>query len=248
MTALHLTRPPSSPPPPTPADTAEAAGRTDTADTAAVPGAAAGGGTGPEPVVHIVDDDEDLRRSLVFLFESVGINALTYPDAASFLEEFDADEPAVLIVDVRMPGLSGLQLQDMLTQRGYPAPVVFCSAHGDIALSVRAMRCGAVDFLEKPYDSQRMLDVVQEHLLDARRRFAEHARRRGVLERVGQLTPREREVLRLVIDGLPSQHIARRLGTSVKTVDVHRARIKAKTGADSLGMLVRDVLVHRIDV
>jgi two-component system, LuxR family, response regulator FixJ len=197
-------------------------------------------------VVHVVDDDDDLRQSLVFLFASVGIQTLTYPDAATFLAEHDPAEPAVLVVDVRMPGLSGFQLQEQLLALDYPAPIIFCSAHGDIAMSVRALQRGAVTFLEKPYEPQQMLDVVQQQLHEAHRRFHEHACRRAVGERVESLTVREREVLRLVVDGQPSQLIARRLGTSVKTVDVHRARIKAKTGAESLGALVRDVLQYRI--
>ncbi|WIY01129.1 response regulator [Amycolatopsis mongoliensis] len=201
-----------------------------------------------EPVVHVVDDDEDLRQSLVFLLESVGVQAFTYPDATSFLAEFDPAEPAVVIVDVRMPVISGFQLQEKLVELGYPAPVVFCSAHGDIPMSVRALTAGAVDFLEKPYQPQRMVEVVQAQLVQARRRFAEHAERDAVHARVATLTQREREVLRLVIDGLPSQVIAHRLGTSVKTVDVHRARIKAKTGSDSLGTLVRDILTHQVTV
>jgi two-component system response regulator FixJ len=200
------------------------------------------------PVVHIVDDDEDLRQSLMYLLESVGIQALTYPDATSFLTEFDPAEPAVVIVDVRMPGVSGFQLQERLRERDYPAPVIFCSAHGDIPMSVRAMTQGAVDFLEKPYEPQRMLEVVQDQLREAHRLFAEHTHRYEVHRRLDALTQREREVLRLVIDGLPSQVIARRLGTSVKTVDVHRARIKAKTAAESLGALVRDILLHRVTV
>ncbi|MFJ8914446.1 response regulator transcription factor [Amycolatopsis sp. NPDC102389] len=200
------------------------------------------------PVVYIVDDDEAIRQSLVFLLESVGIQALVYPDGPTFLEEFDPDEPSVLIIDVRMPGLSGLQLQEKLVAREFPAPVIFCSAHGDIPMSVRALRLGAVDFLEKPYEPQRMLEVVQAQLVIASERFSEAACRKAVTERIATLTPREREVLRLVIDGLPSQLIARQLGTSVKTVDVHRARIKAKTEADSLGTLVRDVLQHQVTV
>ncbi|MFJ9389035.1 response regulator transcription factor [Nocardioides sp. NPDC101246] len=200
------------------------------------------------PVVHIVDDDEDLRQSLVFLFESVGITAFIYPDAPTFLDEMDPEEPSVVIVDVRMPGLSGFQLQEQLVAREYPAPVIFCSAHGDIPMSVRALRQGAVDFLEKPYEPQKMLEVVQEHLAVAARRFAEDRCRRAVSARIDSLTPREREVLRLVVAGLPSQHIARQLGTSVKTVDVHRARIKAKTEAESLGTLVRDVLQYRVTI
>ncbi|RSN13565.1 response regulator [Amycolatopsis roodepoortensis] len=200
------------------------------------------------PVVYIVDDDEAIRQSLVFLLESVGIQALVYPDGPTFLEEFDPDEPSVLIIDVRMPGLSGLQLQEKLVAREFPAPVIFCSAHGDIPMSVRALRLGAVDFLEKPYEPQRMLEVVQAQLVVASERFSAAACRKAVAERIATLTPREREVLRLVIDGLPSQLIARQLGTSVKTVDVHRARIKAKTESDSLGTLVRDVLQHQVTV
>lgn len=200
----------------------------------------------PRPVVHVVDDDHDLRQSLLFLFGSVGIETLTYPDATSFLAEYDPDEPAVLIVDVRMPGPSGFQLQERLLDLDYPAPIIFCSAHGDIAMSVKALHRGAVNFLEKPYEPQQMLDVVQEQLHEAERRFAEHTRCRVVRERLAALTPREREVLRMVVDGSPSQLIARTLGTSVKTIDVHRARIKAKTGAESLGVLVRDVLQNRI--
>jgi FixJ family two-component response regulator len=202
----------------------------------------------PAAVVHIVDDDEDLRQSLVFLLGSVGIEALVYPDATRFLAEFDPEEPAVLIVDVRMPGPSGFQLQQELAGRDYPAPIVFCSAHGDIPMSVRALRKGAVDFLEKPYEPQRMIEVVQEQLEKAALIFARRAERREIAERLSTLTLRELDVLRLVIDGLPSQTIARQLGTSVKTVDVHRSRIKTKTGAESLGTLVRDVLRAGIGV
>ncbi|WP_020664336.1 response regulator transcription factor [Amycolatopsis benzoatilytica] len=201
-----------------------------------------------DPVVHVVDDDEDLRQSLVFLLESVGVQALTYPDAQTFLDEFDPAEPAVVIVDVRMPAISGFQLQEKLTELGCPAPLIFCSAHGDIPMSVRALNAGAVDFLEKPYQAQRMVEVVQTQLIEAGRRFAEHAERQAVRVRLDTLTQREREVLRLVVDGMPSQAIAHRLGTSVKTVDVHRARIKAKTAADSLGTLVRDILTHRVTI
>jgi FixJ family two-component response regulator len=199
-------------------------------------------------VVHIIDDDEDLRASLVFLFESVGIEALTYPDATSFVDEFDPDEPAVVIVDVRMPGMNGFQLQQLLRERQYPAPMIFCSAHGDIPMSVRALTHGAVDFLEKPYDHQRMIDVVQTQLEQARHRFASSRQRRELADRLATLTAREREVLTLVIRGLSSRAIARELGASAKTIDVHRARIKSKTEAETLGVLVRDILVLGMDV
>lgn len=205
----------------------------------------------PDPlhtVVHIVDDDEDLRNSLAFLLESVGIEALTYPSASYFLEEMDPDEPAVVIVDVRMPGMSGFQLQAELLERNYPAPMIFCSAHGDIPMSVRAMQAGAVNFLSKPYDPQQMNDVVQEQIGEAVHRFAGRKASDQVTRRIAELTPRERDVLRLVVEGQPSRAIARTLGTSVKTIDVHRARIKTKTDAESLGTLVRDILHHRVEI
>ena len=200
------------------------------------------------PVVHIVDDDQDLCNSLVFLLGSVGIETHTYQDAATFLATFDIEQPGVLIVDVRMPGLSGFQLQEELAARSYPAPVIFCSAHGDIPMSVRALQHGAVNFLEKPYEPQKMLEVVQEQLENAAAAFSREWTRQEVCRKVASLTPREREVLRLVIDGLPSKLIARRLGTSIKTVDVHRARIKSKTDSTSLGALVRDVVFYRVDL
>lgn len=198
------------------------------------------------PVVHIIDDDEALRSSLVFLLQTVGIAGLHYPDARSFLDEFDPKEPAVVIVDVRMPGMSGFELQEELVRRRYPGPVIFCSAHGDVSMSVRAMQHGAVDFLMKPYDPQDLLDSVQRQVNIAGPAFAAERSRAEVAQKVDRLTPREREVLAGVIAGLPSQVIATTLGVSVKTVDVHRANIRGKADVESLGVLVRDVLLHAI--
>lgn len=201
-----------------------------------------------EPVVYIVDDDVELCESLSWLLDSVSISSESFNDVQSFLAEFDPERPACLIVDVRMPRTGGFQLQERLNQLGSPIPVVFVSAHADVAMSVRALRNGAVNFLEKPYDPQQMLDAVQETMGLATERFAKAALREDVLRRLKSLTPREREILGLVIDGLPSQNIARRLGTSVKTVDVHRARIRVKSGADSIAALVRDVLSSGVDI
>jgi FixJ family two-component response regulator len=200
------------------------------------------------PVVHVVDDDGDLRQSLAFLLESVRIRTLLHPSARSFLDALHPDEPGIVILDVRMPGLSGFQVQEELARIGYPAPVIFCSAHGDIPMSVRALRAGAVDFLEKPYEPQRMLEIIQAQLPVAQRAFEAHWRRVEVARQVEALTARERDVLRLVIEGHQSQRIAQELGTSVKTIDVHRAHIKNKTGADSIAAFVRDVLQHRVPV
>jgi two-component system response regulator FixJ len=202
----------------------------------------------PEARVYIVDDDSDVRDSLVWLLDSVGITARAYPGPEEFLAALDPEVPGCLIVDVRMPQVSGFQLQERLNGMDLPIPIVFCSAHGDIRMSVRALQRGAVDFVEKPYDPQQMIEVVQTSLIAATERFAARRRRREVEDRIACLTPREREILRLVVDGLPSQVIARRVGTSVKTVDVHRARIKSKTGAESVATLVRDVLQNDVEL
>lgn len=201
-----------------------------------------------DAVVYVIDDDDDLRHSLCWLLEGVGISALDFGDAEAFFETFDPDTPACVIVDVRMPHVSGFQIQERLRTESPPAKVIFCSAHGDIAMSVRAMQQGAVTFLEKPYDSQQMIDVVQETLESALRSFTAHQRRLVVEHRISALTAREREVLRLVVEGLSSQNIARRLGTSVKTIDVHRGRIKAKSRADSIGTLVHDILQNDAEI
>ena len=202
----------------------------------------------PEALVYIVDDDQELCASLSWLLESVNIKSRIYNDVATFLAEYDPEVPACLVLDVRMPRTGGFQLQETLNRLSSPIPIIFVSAHGDIRMSVKALRQGAMNFLEKPYDPQHMLDVVQETLELAHERFEAHRGRREIEKRIASLTPREREILALVIDGLPSQNIARRLGTSVKTVDVHRTRIKAKTGADSIATLVRDILQHDVPV
>lgn len=195
-----------------------------------------------ESIVYIVDDDEQLCASLAWLLESVSIKSVCFPGVRPFLDGYDEERPACLVLDVRMPQESGFQLQETLNRIGSAIPVIFVSAHGDIRMSVRALQNGAVDFLEKPYDPQHMLEVVQQALRTAHERFAEVRRRRGLAARLESLTPREREVLGLVVDGVPSKHIAGRLGISVKTVDVHRTRIREKTGAESIVTLVRDVL------
>ncbi|MEU0841643.1 response regulator [Streptomyces sp. NPDC005962] len=193
-------------------------------------------------LVYILDDDEELSESLAWLLESVGIPSERYPDARSFLRSYHRDRPACLVLDVRMPEVSGFKVQEVLNETGASLPVVFVSAHGDIRMSVRAMQKGAVDFLEKPYDPQHMLDVVQNAQRTARERFAREARQAGLRAKLDTLTARERDVLELSVEGAPNKHIARRLGISAKTVDVHRAHIREKTGAESIAALVRDVL------
>ncbi|MEV6152335.1 response regulator [Nonomuraea sp. NPDC052129] len=196
----------------------------------------------PGEVVYILDDDEQLCSSLAWLLGSVHINAECFTEAASFLSAIDPERPACLVLDVRMPHTGGFQVQEILNRMGSLLPIVFVSAHGDVRMSVRAMQQGAVDFLEKPYDPQHMLEVVQNALHKARELHAERAGQRALEARLAVLTPRELEILRLVVEGVPSKNIAGRLGISVKTVDVHRAHIREKTAAETLGALVADVL------
>ncbi|MFJ3696020.1 response regulator transcription factor [Streptomyces sp. NPDC090052] len=199
-------------------------------------------GPAPDSVVYIVDDDQELCASLAWLLESVHIRSVCFPGVSAFLQSYDPQQPACLVLDVRMPEASGFELQDMLNRTCSAVPIIFVSAHGDIRMSVRALQHGAVDFLEKPYDPQHMLDVVQKTLRTARERFARSARESELRARLDSLTDRELQILGLVADGLPSKSIASRLGISVKTVDVHRTRIREKAGAVSITTLVRDVL------
>jgi len=193
-------------------------------------------------LVYILDDDEELSESLAWLLESVGIRSERFQDARTFLRSYDRTRPACLVLDVRMPELSGFGVQELLNETGSPLPVVFVSAHGDIRMSVRAMQNGAVDFLEKPYDPQHLLDVVQNAQRTACERFDREAQQSRLRAKLDTLTGREREVLALSVEGASNKQIAGRLGISAKTVDVHRARIREKTGAESVPALVLDVL------
>ncbi|WP_327346990.1 response regulator transcription factor [Streptomyces europaeiscabiei] len=195
-----------------------------------------------DEMVYVLDDDEQLCSSLAWLLDSVHIRTACFTEADAFLAAYDAARPACLVLDVRMPHTGGFQVQELLNAAGATLPVVFVSAHGDIRMSVRALQQGAVDFLEKPYDPQHMLDVVQNALGAARERHARRAEQLGLRARLAALSPRERETLRLVVAGLPSKAIAGQLGISLKTVDAHRARIREKTGAATLGELVGDLL------
>ena len=194
------------------------------------------------PLVYIVDDDNGMRTSLAWLLESVGIRSHGFVNAAVFLKAFVATVPACLVLDVRMPETSGFDVQEELNRRGATLPIIFVSGHGDIPMSVRALQRGAIDFVEKPYNSQQMLERIQRALKLAAQRHAKDVRQRELRERLDSLTPREKEVLRGLIEGKPSKIISTELSISVKTVDVHRASIKEKLGAGSIATLVRDVL------
>lgn len=196
----------------------------------------------PAPIVYIVDDDSGMRTSLAWLLESVGVKSVGFANASEFLAAFDPAVPACLVLDVRMPEQSGFDVQAELNRRGATLPTIFVSGHGDIPMSVRALQNGAIDFVEKPYNSQQMLDRVQRALKLAVQRHAAGQKQRELRKRIESLTAREMEVLRGVIDGKGSKRIASDLSISVKTVDVHRASIKDKLGAASIAMLVREVM------
>ncbi|WP_075836409.1 MULTISPECIES: response regulator transcription factor [unclassified Rhodococcus (in: high G+C Gram-positive bacteria)] len=196
--------------------------------------------------VYVVDDDPELCESVDWLLDSIGIKPTICHSADEFLTAYSGHHPACIVLDVRMPHMSGPRLQEKLNELAPHVAIIFVSAHGDIRMSVSTIQAGAMDFLEKPYAPQRLLDAVQTGVEAAAERFHTYELKRRIERKVDLLTPREREILTLVVEGLPSQNIARMLSMSVKTVDVHRARIKSKTDADSVSTLVRDVL--RFDV
>jgi two-component system response regulator FixJ len=189
--------------------------------------------------VYVVDDDEAVRDSIGMLLETVDIPYVTYPDAQSFLEEVDASKVNCLVLDIRMPGMSGLELQEKLAAMKVEVPIVFITGHGDIPMAVEAMRRGAVDFLRKPFRDQELLDRIQEALSrDAENR--DHAAdSESVMEQVADLTPREQEVFKRVATGQANKVIAIELGISERTVEIHRSNVMQKTSSRSLADLVR---------
>lgn len=191
------------------------------------------------PVVFVVDDDEELRLALDNLFRSVGLQARLFGSAAEFLKAGPADAPGCLVLDIRLPGMSGLEFQAQLGRTGNELPIVFMTGHGDVPMSVRAMKAGAVDFLTKPFRDQDMLDAVAAAIETDRQRRAAAEAGRDVRARFESLSPREREVMTLVTRGLMNKQVAGELGLSEITVKLYRAQAMRKMSADTLADLVR---------
>jgi two-component system, LuxR family, response regulator FixJ len=194
------------------------------------------------PMVFIVDDDEAVRNSLRLLVKSVGLSVSVAKSAHEFLATYEPAHPGCLVLDVRMPGMSGIELQQQLNLRGAVIPVIFITGHGDIPMAVEAMQQGACDFLQKPFRDQDLIDRVQRALEKDRVGRHELTQRSRIHERWETLTPREREVLTLVVSGRPNKLMAADLGLSQRTVEIHRARVMEKMAASSLAQLVRMTL------
>ena len=198
------------------------------------------------PTVFVVDDDPSIRKALGRLLKADGFQVQKFQSAEEFLELHPVGTPACLVLDVSMPGLNGLDLQQQLADRNSALPIVFITGHGDIPMSVRAMKAGATDFLVKPFKSSDLLKAVRQ----AVERYAESLRAdaevQEIRKRFQSLSPREREVMTYVVSGRLNKQVGHRLGIAEKTIKVHRARIMHKMGADSLAALVR--MAHRLGI
>jgi RNA polymerase sigma factor (sigma-70 family) len=193
----------------------------------------------PSATVFIVDDDAAIRFAMQALMDSVNLNHEIFASADEFLEKISSQRPGCLVLDIRMPGLGGLELQDELIRRGNTLPIIFITGHGDVPMAVEAMQKGAVDFIQKPFRDQELLDRIRQALATDEERREEQQQHVEVANRLERLTNREREVFDLVVTGKPNKVIAYELGVSQRTVEIHRARVMEKMQARSLADLVK---------
>jgi two-component system response regulator FixJ len=198
-----------------------------------------------EPTVFVVDDDQAVRRFLCGLIASVDIPVESYASAQDFLDSYEPGRPGCLLLDIRMPGMSGLELQQELDRRAIDLPVIILTGHGNVQVAVNAMKAGAIDFIEKPFNNELLLDRVQRALSEGVKAREVRLGQEAIKERMARLTPRERQVLERVIAGDTNKSVARRLGISEKTVELHRSRVMEKMQAGSLAALVKMVSAVR---
>ena len=191
------------------------------------------------PVVYVVDDDDGMRRALDTLLSTVGYQTAVFSRAREFLTNFKADSPGCLVLDIRMPEMSGLELQQQLNRMGSVLPVIFITGHGDVPMAVQAMKEGAFEFIQKPFRDQDLLDRINHALKQDAENRNTVARRAEVLHRLESLTPRERQVMNFVVDGAANKVIAIDLHLSERTVEIHRAKVMEKMGARSVAHLVK---------
>ena len=206
--------------------------------------------TETKPTIFIVDDDPSVRDSMELMLKSVEFNVKTFVSAEDFLTANLQEGPGCLILDVRMPGMSGLDLQGKLVSTKTPLPVIFITGHGTVPMSVRAMKAGAVDFLQKPFEEQDLLDAIYRAIKQQRERQSKTDEADKIQQRFKALTPRECEVFSLLVTGMANKEIAYKLGTSERTVKAHRAQIMEKMNAGSLADLVRfaeKLKIHQLD-
>jgi two-component system, LuxR family, response regulator FixJ len=192
--------------------------------------------------VFVVDDDQAMRNSLKWLIESVGFQVESFASADEFLRQYQPGRAGCLVLDVRMPGMSGLDLQEYLSEKGMYIPVVIITGHGDVPMAVRAMKHGAVDFIEKPFNDEVLLDAIRRAIAHEEQQRLQQTEHLQLQRRLDSLTPREHEVMTMVTEGKSNKEIANMLGVSAKTVEAHRARVMEKMQAGSLAELVRMAL------
>jgi len=194
------------------------------------------------PTVFIVDDDAEVRDAIKLLMDSVGLDADTFESAQDYLARFDPERAGCLVLDIRMKGMSGLDLQDQLSEEPLHPPIIIITGHGDVAMAVRAVKAGAVDFIEKPFNDQLLLDAVHRAVEQDAQRRGRASRLADIRARLERLTPREREILNMVVAGNRNKVIAIDLGISQSTVEAHRAKVMEKMEAASLSELMRMML------
>lgn len=192
-----------------------------------------------KPMLYIVDDDDAVRDGLRALLAAKGYEPRTFASSESFLEAVDPNASGCALLDIRMPGMSGLDLQREMKRRGMALSVIIITGHGDVPLAVAALKAGAVDFIEKPFDSDTLLASIDEGLRRVAAVSSSAFDREAIAARIAQLTAREREVMDLVVAGHPNKVVANRLGIAVRTVEIHRARVMEKTAARNLAELIR---------